>query len=144
VASGTASRFNARDAIGFGVLQLPTANSLQVYRDVTAAIARLRNRDRRPRLVVIVVAERHDHVEAVHGPALEDRDQDLRLARPLLREGGAEQEPRRAPEREECEGPALHEGPSRASSHAYLLWNSGEPRTSAVSFSTSVSFGTRS
>jgi HAE1 family hydrophobic/amphiphilic exporter-1 len=37
----TASRFNARDAIGFGVLQLPTANSLQVYRDVTAAVARL-------------------------------------------------------------------------------------------------------
>jgi hypothetical protein len=40
----TASRFNARDAIGFGVLQLPTANSLQVYRDVTAAIDRLSQR----------------------------------------------------------------------------------------------------
>src|SRR5258705_12490395 len=37
----TQSRYNARDAIGFGVLQLPTANSLQVYRDVTAAIDRL-------------------------------------------------------------------------------------------------------
>ena len=34
----TASRFNARDAVGFGVLQLPTANSLQVYRDVSAEI----------------------------------------------------------------------------------------------------------
>jgi hydrophobic/amphiphilic exporter-1 (mainly G- bacteria), HAE1 family len=40
----TASRFNARDAIGFGVLQLPTANSLQVYRDVTTEIARLSKR----------------------------------------------------------------------------------------------------
>jgi HAE1 family hydrophobic/amphiphilic exporter-1 len=40
----TASRFNARDAIGFGVLQLPTANSLQVYRDVNAEIARLSQR----------------------------------------------------------------------------------------------------
>jgi hydrophobic/amphiphilic exporter-1 (mainly G- bacteria), HAE1 family len=40
----TASRFQARDAIGFGVLQLPTANSLQVYRDVTAAIDRLSQR----------------------------------------------------------------------------------------------------
>jgi HAE1 family hydrophobic/amphiphilic exporter-1 len=40
----TASRFNARDAIGFGVLQLPTANSLQVYRDVTAALDRLSQR----------------------------------------------------------------------------------------------------
>ena len=37
----TASRYNGRDAIGFGVLQLPTANSLQVYRDVTAEISRL-------------------------------------------------------------------------------------------------------
>jgi HAE1 family hydrophobic/amphiphilic exporter-1 len=37
----TASRYNGRDAIGFGVLQLPTANSLQVYRDVNAEIQRL-------------------------------------------------------------------------------------------------------
>jgi hydrophobic/amphiphilic exporter-1 (mainly G- bacteria), HAE1 family len=40
----TLSRFNGRDAIGFGVLQLPTANSLQVYRDVTAEIQRLSRR----------------------------------------------------------------------------------------------------
>jgi len=40
----TASRFNARDAIGFGVLQLPTANSLQVYREVMATIDRLSQR----------------------------------------------------------------------------------------------------
>jgi hydrophobic/amphiphilic exporter-1 (mainly G- bacteria), HAE1 family len=40
----TSSRFNARDAVGFGVLQLPTANSLQVYRDVNAEIARLSSR----------------------------------------------------------------------------------------------------
>src|SRR5262245_12935824 len=40
----TASRFNARDAVGFGVLQLPTANSLQVYRDVNAEIDRLSKR----------------------------------------------------------------------------------------------------
>ena len=38
---GTASRYQARDAVGFGVLQLPTANSLQVYRDVSAEIDRL-------------------------------------------------------------------------------------------------------
>jgi HAE1 family hydrophobic/amphiphilic exporter-1 len=43
-AYSTASRFNARDAIGFGVLQLPTANSLQVYRDVVAEIDRLSRR----------------------------------------------------------------------------------------------------
>src|SRR5204862_3273642 len=34
-------RYNARDAVAFGVLQLPTANSLQVYRDVAAEIQRL-------------------------------------------------------------------------------------------------------
>ncbi|HYM24076.1 MAG TPA: multidrug efflux RND transporter permease subunit [Vicinamibacterales bacterium] len=38
---GTASRYQARDAVGMGVLQLPTANSLQVYRDVSAEIKRL-------------------------------------------------------------------------------------------------------
>jgi HAE1 family hydrophobic/amphiphilic exporter-1 len=37
----TASRYQGRDAVGFGVLQLPTANALQVYRDVTAEIQRL-------------------------------------------------------------------------------------------------------
>ena len=40
----TASRYNRRDAIGFGVLQLPTANSLQVYRDVNAEVQRLSHR----------------------------------------------------------------------------------------------------
>jgi HAE1 family hydrophobic/amphiphilic exporter-1 len=39
-----AARYNGRDAIGFGVLQLPTANSLQVYRGVTAEIERLSRR----------------------------------------------------------------------------------------------------
>jgi len=40
----TASRYQARDAVGIGVLQLPTANSLQVYRDVSAEIDRLSKR----------------------------------------------------------------------------------------------------
>jgi HAE1 family hydrophobic/amphiphilic exporter-1 len=40
----TASRYQARDAVGFGVLQLPTANALQVYRDVAAEIERLSRR----------------------------------------------------------------------------------------------------
>jgi len=40
----TLSRFQARDAVGFGVLQLPTANSLQVYRDVSAEVQRLSRR----------------------------------------------------------------------------------------------------
>jgi HAE1 family hydrophobic/amphiphilic exporter-1 len=40
----TALRYQARDAVGFGVLQLPTANALQVYRDVSAEIDRLSKR----------------------------------------------------------------------------------------------------
>src|SRR5438094_6352384 len=37
-------RYNAHDSVGFGVLQLPTANSLAVYRDVIAEIDRLSRR----------------------------------------------------------------------------------------------------
>ena len=37
-------RYNGHDSVGFGVLQLPTANSLAVYRDVTSEIARLARR----------------------------------------------------------------------------------------------------
>jgi hydrophobic/amphiphilic exporter-1 (mainly G- bacteria), HAE1 family len=40
----TASRYQGRDAVGFGVLQLPTANALQVFRDVNAEIERLSKR----------------------------------------------------------------------------------------------------
>ena len=40
----TSSRYQGRDAVGFGVLQLPTANALQVYRDVNAEIGRLSKR----------------------------------------------------------------------------------------------------
>jgi HAE1 family hydrophobic/amphiphilic exporter-1 len=37
-------RYNGHDAVGFGVLQLPTANSLQVYRDVASELDRLSRR----------------------------------------------------------------------------------------------------
>src|SRR5437763_22438 len=37
-------RYNGHDSVGFGVMQLPTANSLVVYRDVTAEIDRLSRR----------------------------------------------------------------------------------------------------
>jgi HAE1 family hydrophobic/amphiphilic exporter-1 len=38
------ARYDGRDAIGFGVLQLPTANSLQVFSDVNATLNRLSQR----------------------------------------------------------------------------------------------------
>ena len=37
----TTLRFNAQDAVGFGVIQLPTANALDVSRDVQAELVRL-------------------------------------------------------------------------------------------------------
>src|SRR5438034_6918458 len=37
-------RYNQRESVGFGILQLPSANSLAVYRDVTNEIARLSRR----------------------------------------------------------------------------------------------------
>ena len=37
-------RYNGRDAVGIGVTQLPSANSLQVYRDVSAELALLSKR----------------------------------------------------------------------------------------------------
>jgi len=43
-AYNTALRFDGRESVGFGVLQLPTANALQVYRDVNAEIDRLAKR----------------------------------------------------------------------------------------------------
>ena len=38
------ARYNGRDAIGFGVLLLPTANALQAFRDINAALDRLSQR----------------------------------------------------------------------------------------------------
>ena len=35
------ARYNGRDAVGFGVLLVPTANALQVFRDITATLDRL-------------------------------------------------------------------------------------------------------
>jgi HAE1 family hydrophobic/amphiphilic exporter-1 len=38
------ARYNGKDAVGFGVLLLPTANALQVFRDILAALDRLSQR----------------------------------------------------------------------------------------------------
>ncbi len=40
----SALRYNGHDAVGFGVLQLPTANSLAVFRDVSAELDQLSKR----------------------------------------------------------------------------------------------------
>src|SRR5438270_269178 len=74
--------------------------AVEVDDGVLARLARLVNRDLRSKLVVISLAVRHDHVEAVHRAALEYRDQSLattvRRNRHALREGRALQKRRRA------------------------------------------------
>src|SRR5262245_63904608 len=88
--------------------------AVQVDRRVGPSARRPRDRDAAPGDIVLGVAVGNDHAEAVHRAALEDRDEDLRLARSLLGERSAEQEARRVPEREEGQGSALHERSARA------------------------------
>ena len=103
--------------------------------------------DAAARGVVVGVAVRHDHAEPVHGAALEDRDQDLRPRRAApwawaartRKRGMPAAQRRRAPS-----APAFMNDRRVQQSMRYLLWNSGEPRTSAASFSTSVFAGPRS
>src|SRR5277367_332225 len=46
--------------------------TIEIERGIGAALARLRNRDRRTHVVVVWFAEGNDDVETVHGAALEE------------------------------------------------------------------------
>src|SRR6266851_812790 len=116
--------------------------AVQVEGRIGHARGRAGDRDVAARGIVVGVAVRDDHAEAVHRAPLEDGDQDLRPGRAPLREGRAHEESGRPAQREQGERPALHERSPRAARHGYRRWNSGEPRTSAASFSTSVSLAT--
>jgi hypothetical protein len=107
--------------------------------EIDGAIRAVRpwNGDARSRGVVITLAEWHDHVQAVHSAALEDRNQHL-AARRSRGFDRARQESRREAEAEKRHPAVLHEDASRE--HGYLLWNSGEPSVSAVSCFGSVAF----
>src|SRR6185369_11422348 len=72
---------------------------------------RLGNRDRGARLVIRGLAERDDHVQAVHRTALEHRDEHLALGARCLH--GAREELRRKAETDQCETAALEENASR-------------------------------
>ena len=78
--------------------------------DGTVLLVRFLNRDRRTRAVVGLLAERHDHVQAVDGAALKDGDEHF-LAR-LRRFGGARDEGGREPETHEREAAVLEENAS--------------------------------
>jgi hypothetical protein len=57
--------------------RVQSEKAVEIDRAVSQARARLRNGDRRPRVVVSLLAEWDDHVQAVYGAALEDGDEDL-------------------------------------------------------------------
>src|SRR5262245_48115884 len=85
-----------------------------------------RDRDRGAQLVVGLLEERHDHVQAVGRAALEDGHQDLLSPRSALS--------RRADQPGGREADARHRHSRRSQKeasrqHVYLLWNSGDPIT---------------
>src|SRR5215813_9752204 len=105
--------------------------------DRSLRIGRTWNRDARARRVVLALAERYHHVEAVDRAALEDRDEDLAPHRGRGLDG-ARQERRREAQAEEGQPSVLHEDASRE--HGYLLWNSGDPSVNAAICFGSVAF----
>ena len=78
----------------------------------------LRHGDARPLAVVQGIAMRHDHVEPVHGAALEQTNQDRTAIGgsgrrgAVGREGRPSQEQRIQADAEECQPARLHEDPS--------------------------------
>src|SRR6185437_3411980 len=100
------------------------------------ACTRPRHGDAGPRGVVLALAEWHDHVQAVDGAALEDRDQHL-APRRAGRLDGSREERGRESEADEREAAALEEHAS-GQHGGYLRWNSGEPSVSAADWRGSV------
>ena len=76
------------------------------------------DRDARPRAVILLVAERHDHVEAVDRAALKDGDEPLRPRGRARGKRRARQERGRKPEADQRERAVLQEDSSR--SHGVL------------------------
>lgn len=68
--------------------------------------------DTRPRAVVLRLAVRHHHVQAVHGATLENRDELTRVATAPSGKRGAGQERRREAETHQGERAVLEENPS--------------------------------
>src|SRR5262249_20108301 len=97
--------------------------------DRAAVLAGRRHGNRGPQLVIALLEERDDDVQPVRGAALEHRDENLPL-RALLR-GGAEQPRWRGADPREGNSGRTKKTAPRA--HDYLLWKSGDPRTSATS-----------
>ena len=85
--------------------------------------SRTRNRDARPRPVVLALAERHDDAQAVDRAALKDGDEHLAAGGSALREGRAREKRGRETETDEGEGPVFQEDATR--DHGVLLGSKG-------------------
>ncbi len=99
--------------------------AVEIERSAVATAPRLGNRDRRPRRVVRPLAERHHHVEAVDGPALEDRDQDLAALRTGGR--GTRDEAGREPEADERQ-PTISQEDASGNHLSLRPWAVGQRR----------------
>src|SRR6266540_1500984 len=86
------------------------------------------NRDARPLFVIQRIAVRDDHVQSVHGAALEEANEDRAVGRlggwAVRCQRGSSQEQRIEAEAQEREASRLHEYAPR---DRHCLWNSGPP-----------------
>ena len=117
--------------------RMQSEESVEVDRRLAAG-ARARNGDRRPRRVIRLLAVRNEDVQPVHGAALEDRDEDAPRRR-RARLGHPDEDARDESARDEREAGRLEEQPSIE--HAYCLWKSGPPRSSAALACAPSTFG---
>src|SRR5207253_6508090 len=91
--------------------RIEAEEAIEIHRSVLAGV-RPRNRDARPRAVVLRFAERHDDAEAVDRAALEDGNQLLRAARATRGKRRAREKRRREPEADESERTVFEEDTS--------------------------------
>src|ERR1039457_5409187 len=128
---------------------MQTEKAVKIDRRALAALPRPRNRDGRPNSVVILFAERHNHVQAVGSSALEEHDELFLVRHRSGRHGTLEKCGNRA-HADHCHAAAFQENaPRNIHGHSPLppaaikttgngsafvsshrRWNSGEPSTS--------------
>src|SRR3954447_26022969 len=87
------------------------------------------DRERRPRRVIGAFAERDDHVQPVDRAALKDGDEH---AAPRVGSGDGSRQKRGSKFQADERQPAILQKDASGDHDRHLLWNSGEPRSSAT------------
>src|SRR5437879_4445022 len=88
-----------------------------------------RNGDGGAHLVISWFAMGHNDVQSIGSAALEEDDHPFFSAPVNICQGSASQEARNRASADYCKGAVLQEN-SSCNGHRYLLWNSGDPKTS--------------